>query len=76
MRTMKTVVVAASCGLMLWGAVSAQAGLRQNGMPFNGLPVEKLPQNGFSTNEMLLDLHSAGLPWGSVSRQGLGKTQP
>ena len=50
MATAKTRMVIACCGLLLWSAVSAHAGLNPNGLNPNGLTQNGLTQNGLSLN--------------------------
>jgi hypothetical protein len=48
--TAKTRMVIACCGLLLWSAVSAHAGLYPNGLYPNGLYPNGLTQNGLTQN--------------------------
>jgi hypothetical protein len=43
-------MVIACCGLLLWSAVSAHAGLNLNGLNLNGFSLNGLTQNGLSQN--------------------------
>jgi hypothetical protein len=48
--TAKTRMVIACCGLLLWSAVSAHAGVMSNGLTMNGLSNNGLSNNGLSNN--------------------------
>ena len=84
--TAKTRMVIACCGLLLWSAVSAHAGLSLNGVTSNGITLNGLSQNGWA-NGLALQLTSGEresspavpndrLPFNGLSQQGLGKRQP
>lgn len=72
MATLKSALVTASCGLMLLGAVAAQAKITTNGAN----------PNGANPNGLTIDEHightpgtplSPGLPFNGLSHSGLGK---
>ncbi len=67
MATMKAFFVAASCGLVLLGAVAAQAAIATNGVNPNGL-TPPMP----SDHTLGTPLRQ-GLPLQSLSKSGLGK---
>ena len=84
--TAKTRMVIACCGLLLWSAVSAHAGLSPNGLTQNGLMQNGLTQNGWS-NDLALQptrddqepsrvVPNDRLPFNGLSQQGIGKRQP
>lgn len=76
--TAKTRMVIACCGLLLWSAVSAHAGLMSNGFTMNGLY-----PNGWA-NDLALQptrddqepspmVPNDRLPFNGLSQQGIGK---
>jgi hypothetical protein len=79
--TAKTRMVIACCGLLLWSAVSAHAGLATNGIALNGLS-----NNGWSNGLALQPTRDDQepspvvphdrLPFNGLSQQGIGKRQP
>jgi hypothetical protein len=84
--TAKTRMVIACCGLLLWSAVSAHAGLNPNGLTQNGLTQNGLTQNGWSNDSALQPTRddqepsrvvpNDRLPFNGLSQQGIGKRQP
>jgi len=52
--TVKASMVTAWCGLVLWGAVVAQAGGDGTGIPLNGTPLPGVPITGLAPNGALL----------------------
>src|SRR5262252_1614927 len=67
MATVKTFLVAACCGLVLLGAVSAYASLNENGMSLNGMSLNGLSMNGLSFNGLSIN----GLSFNGLSLNGL-----
>src|SRR5262249_18940563 len=67
MATVKTFLVAACCGLVLLGAVSAYASLNENGMSLNGMSLNGLSMNGLSINGLSIN----GLNFNGLSINGL-----
>jgi hypothetical protein len=70
--TVTASMVTACCGLVLWSAVAAHAGVYANGMPFqglilNGTPLNGLPWNGIGPNGMPFN----GMPMQGMPRNGL-----
>jgi len=59
--TAKTRMVIACCGLLLWSAVSAHAGLATNGLTMNALTMNGLYPNGLSNNGLSLNGSINGL---------------
>ena len=55
MATVKTFFVAACCGLILLGAVSAHAGIYTNGLGVNGINLNGLRMNGLALNGVWLN---------------------
>ena len=76
MATVKTSIIAACCGVMLLGAVSAHAALTSNALVPNGVPnglhSNSLVPNGAGTNGLSTP-QSEGLPFNGLSQSGLGK---
>jgi hypothetical protein len=62
MSTVKAFIVAACCGLMLLGAVSAHAGITRNGLGRNGVQLNRINFNGIALN---------GLRTNGLRNQGL-----
>jgi len=88
--TAKTHMVIVCCGLLLWSAVSAHAGLNPNGLNPNGLTVNGLTVNGLTVNgwsnglalqptrddqEPSTMVPHDRLPFYGLSQQGIGKRQ-
>jgi hypothetical protein len=89
--TAKIRMVIACCGLLLWSAVSAHAGLNPNGLYPNGLTSNGVTSNGLTQNGWSNDLalqptrddqepsrvmpHDR-VPFHGLSQQGIGKRQP
>ena len=82
MATVKTFFVAASCGLVLLGAVAAQATIVSNKLAGNGISPNGISPNGVSPNGLTTPVPSdhtlgtplsQGLPLHSLSQSGLGK---
>jgi hypothetical protein len=63
--TVKASLVTACCGLVLWSAVAAHAGVDGNGLYLNGAPFNGLPWNGMPFQGMVLN----GLPMNGLSLQ-------
>jgi hypothetical protein len=87
MTSIRTCIVALGCGMVLWGAVSAHAGMPFNGMPFNGMPFNGMPLNGMpmqgltstgqpAGEDALVEGPREGLLFTLISQQALGKTHP
>ena len=70
--TVKASLVTACCGLILWSAVAAHAGIDTNGLPYNGLPYNGMPFNGLPFQGMPIQgLPVNGVPYNGVPIQGL-----
>ena len=50
LATVHASMVTAWCGLVLWGAVAAQAGGDGHGIPLNGTPLQGAPLTGLAPN--------------------------
>jgi len=82
MATVKTFLVAASCGMVLLSAVSAHAYVSLNKIAANKLSSNKLAGNGINLNTLTTPASSSttlgtsasdGLPLHVISHHGLGK---
>ena len=62
LATVQASMVMACCGLVLWGAVAAQAGGDGNVIPLNGTPLHGVPLTGLAPN---------GTPLYGMPRTGL-----
>jgi hypothetical protein len=85
--TLKASLVLTCCGLVLWSAVAAHAGVDGNGLYLNGLPMNGLPLNGIPLNGMPINglpakegslppAQSESLPWSTLSQRPLGTSTP
>jgi hypothetical protein len=71
--TVTASMVTACCGLLLWSAVAAHAGVYANGMPFQGLILNGTPLHGLPAHEgSLSPEQSESLPWSTLSQTALG----
>jgi hypothetical protein len=85
MVTVKTLMVAVCCGVMLLSVVSAHAtltangwanGLHVNGLTMNG-SINGLATNGLANNGGLTSrMESDGIAINGLSQRGLGRTDP
>ena len=77
MATVKTFLVAASCGMVLLGAVAAQAKLATNKVPFHRVVSSGISPTGLTTPEpngtTVGTPLSQRLPLNGLSQSGLGK---
>jgi hypothetical protein len=60
--TVTASMVTTWCGLLLFSAVAAHAGVDGNGLPFNGIPLNGVPLNGMPIQ---------GLPMNGLPTQGV-----
>jgi hypothetical protein len=64
--TLKASVVVACCGLVLWSAIAAHAGVDGNGFYVNGLPVNGYPLQGMPIQGLPIN----GLPMNGTPLHG------
>ena len=65
-------MVGAVCGVILWGAVAAQAATTANGLPCNELPTNGMPCTGRVVNGLPYQgMPINGMPFNGVGLQGM-----